>query len=158
MKCNFRLQYTTIFDGFYQMEFWLKVSLVSQLPVCIPHVTAQPFWFPLSFLVTRLLYYSIYFFVNHVWIHNETLDVLPWFMEASICDQATQCWVNKRCPTFSCVLNYETIRKSQNWHTFLNFKSYSNEANKSTMLKFIQDLFNKIDIIYKSSQKKIWKI
>jgi hypothetical protein len=59
-------------------------------------------------------------------------------MEASICDQATQPLVNKRCATFSCVLNYETIRKSQNWHNFLNFKSYSNEANKSIMLKFIQ--------------------
>jgi len=43
MECNFRLQYTMIFEGFYEMEFWLKVSLVSQLPVCIPYVTAQPF-------------------------------------------------------------------------------------------------------------------
>jgi hypothetical protein len=66
------------------------------------------------------------------------LDVLPCFMEASLYNQATQSFVNKRCPTFSCVLNYETIRKSQNSHTFLNFKSYSNEANKSIMLKFIQ--------------------
>ncbi len=47
-------------------------------------------------------------------LHNESLDVLPCFMEASLCDQATQPSVNKRCPTFSCVLNYETIRKSQN--------------------------------------------
>jgi hypothetical protein len=59
-------------------------------------------------------------------------------MEASICDQATQPLVNKRCATFSCVLNYETIRKSQNWHNFLNFKSYSNEAKKIIIIKFIQ--------------------
>jgi hypothetical protein len=31
-------------------------------------------------------------------------------LEASLCDQATQPFVNKRCPTFSCVLNYETSR------------------------------------------------
>jgi hypothetical protein len=71
-------------------------------------------------------------------LHNETVDVLPCFMVASLCDQATQPFVNKKCPTFSCVLNYETIRLSQYQHTFLNFKSYSNEANKSIMLKFIQ--------------------
>ncbi len=71
-------------------------------------------------------------------LHDETLDVLPCFIEASLWDQATQPFVNKRCPTFSCVLYYETIGKSQNWDTFLNFKSYSNEANQSIMLKFIQ--------------------
>ncbi len=37
----------TIFDGIYQMD--LQASLVSQLPVCIAHVMAQPFYFPLFF-------------------------------------------------------------------------------------------------------------